>query len=427
MAKNNWLTFFKTHHVIILCMLFKSLSKPRLLLTIFAAILLLATIIIDIAIIIDAKETRHFDAVSVTIKPDTSISFSENAKVSDFLEHLDGTIVDDYTINTNSLGEQTVNFEYINIKNRKRPASFTINVVDTVAPQIFGGSAYTVPINYGGDLTDLMLSGDDLDDHPERKIEGTYDLAQIGNYQLQYIITDASGNQTIRPFTLSVVKPTNETSDPYISPKLPITDVIKEYKTSKTKVGIDVSGWQGKIDWEKVKNSGIEFAFLRLGYQTDFDDEYHTDKYFHDNIQAANRLDIPVGIYFYSYASTLTEAEHQANWIKDQIKGYKVELGVAFDWENWHDFNQAGVSFRGINQIANHFLDTLNGNGYSGLLYGSKNYLDLIWQPEKYPVWLAQYYHKPTYNGNFQIWQMSDSGQVPGIDGNVDIDIMYLE
>lgn len=403
-------------------------SKLKLTVTIVAAILLLALIIIDIVIIIDARETRRLDAISVSIKPDTTIGFAEDAKVSDFLEHLDGGLVEDFTINTEQLGQQTINFEYINIKNRKRPASFTINVIDDVAPQIFGIAAYTVPVNYEGELTNLMLSGDNLDDHPERKITGDYDFDQPGTYQLDYIITDASGNQSIKPFALHVVKPTPSSSEPepYASPKLPIANVIKDYKTSHTKIGIDVSGWQGKIDWAKVKSSGVEFAFLRLGYQTDFGDEYHTDKYFHDNIKAANTLGIPVGIYFYSYADSLEEAGRQANWIREQIKDYQVELGVAFDWENWHDFNQAGVSFRGLNQIANHFLDTLNASGYQGFLYGSKNYLDLIWRPDKYPVWLAQYYHRPTYDGDFQIWQMSDSGRVPGIDGDVDLDIMYI-
>lgn len=402
-------------------------SHPKLTFFIVGTILILAIIITEIALLLDIRETRRLDAISVTIKPNTTINFGQPVHVSDFLEHLDGTLVDDYEINTSTLGEQTINFEYINIKNRQRPANFTIRVIDTTAPQIFGGSTYTVPLHYEGDLTNLMLSGDDLDNHPVRTIIGEYDLNRVGNYNLTYQITDASGNQTTKPFTLNVIEPSSDaTSDPYVSPKLPITDVIKDYKTNQTQIGIDVSSWQGEIDWAKVKESGVEFAFIRLGYQADFDDEYHLDKYFHANIQAANQLGIPVGVYFYSYANTLAEAECQANWIKEQIQDYKVELGVAFDWENWYAFNQAGVSFRSINQIANHFLDTINTSGYSGLLYGSKNYLDLIWQPENYPVWLAQYYHKPTYDGDFLVWQMSDSGQVPGIHGNVDLDILYI-
>lgn len=404
----------------------KTIPKSKPTITILALILLLAALVADILILIDAAQTRHLDAISVVVKPNPTISFGQTAKVSDFLDHLDGTIVDDYTINTEQLGEQTVNFEYLNIKNRKRPASFTIKVIDDTAPQIFGSNSYTVPLDYADNLTNLMLSGDDLDDHPQRQVTGNYDLHQVGSYQLEYLITDASDNQTVKPFTLHVVPPTSSDPEPYISPKLPIADVIEAHKTANTKIGIDVSGWQGKIDWPKVKAAGVEFAFLRLGYQTDFDDEYHTDKYFHDNIRAANALNIPVGIYFYSYADSVAEAERQAHWIAEQIRDYDVELGVAFDWENWRDFHQANVSFRHLNQIANRFLDTLNDSGYSGLLYGSKNYLELIWRPDRYPVWLAQYYHKPTYNGDFQIWQMSDSGQVPGIDGNVDLDIMYL-
>ncbi len=85
------------------------------------------------------------------------------------------------------------------------------------------------------------------------------------------------------------------------------------------------------------------------------------------------------------------------------------------------------MSFRTLNQVANAYLDTVSTAGYHGSLYGSKNYMTNIWKPEKYPVWLAQYYDFVTYEGDYWIWQMSSSGRVPGINGDVDLDIMYLE
>lgn len=398
---------------------------PKAIASLVASLILIILIIIGIIIFLDVQETRRLDATSVVVKPDTNISYGEPAKVSDFLAQLNGTLVTDTEINTTQLGPQTVSFEYINAQNRQRPASLTVTVVDTTAPQIFGSTSYTVPINYSGDLTNLMLSGDGLDPEPSREITGNYDLTQAGSYPLTYAITDASGNRTTKSFTLHVTDPPASPTPPYASPKLPLANVIRDYKTAQTKIGIDVSGWQGKIDWTAVKAAGVEFAFIRLGYQTEFGGEYHLDRYFHANIQAANTLQLPVGVYFYSYADSHSTVDAQVAWIKDQIKDYYVELGVAFDWENWREFNQANLSFRSLNQLATQFITSFESAGYRSLLYSSKNYLDLIWEPNNHPVWLAQYYHQPTYAGDFQIWQMSDSGQVPGINGNVDLDIMY--
>lgn len=86
----------------------------------------------------------------------------------------------------------------------------------------------------------------------------------------------------------------------------------------------------------------------------------------------------------------------------------------------------AGMSFYTINKAANIFLDTLQEAGYKGMLYSSKNYLEKIWYETKHETWLAQYNTKPTYEGKYSIWQMSDVGKVDGIKGDVDIDIMYL-
>ena len=118
----------------------------------------------------DEQANRRLDAESVHLKSDLRIEFGSEAKVSDFLESLNGSLVNDHTVNTDTLGETEVTFEYINSKNRRRKISFTIDVADLVEPTIYGLNAYTVYCSYTGDLTDLMLSGDDLDDTPNREI-----------------------------------------------------------------------------------------------------------------------------------------------------------------------------------------------------------------------------------------------------------------
>lgn len=376
---------------------------------------------------LDYEETKRFDATAVTLKNDLKTSFNQPAKVSDFIANLNGELVEDPAIDTKVLGTQTINFDYINPKNKRRTAGFTIEVVDDVAPLIYGNSIYTVPLGYDGDLTDLMMSGDNLDDQPRREIRGNYDLNKVWNYQLEYVVTDASGNQSKKPFTLKVVRPNNDNSANVntSSTSVHFSTVKAQHKTDSTKIGIDVSAWQGEINWPAVKAAGVEFVMIRIGYQVGYDGKYVLDKYFTANIEGALAVGLPVGVYFYSYANSIEEAENQAHWVIDQVADYELELGIAFDWENWHYFNQAGVSFYTLNRTAEAFINTVEAAGYHGILYGSKNYLTLIWDLDLPKTWLAQYYLEPTYEGQFFMWQLTSSGRVDGISGNVDLDIMY--
>lgn len=403
------------------------LSRRQIIVIVSASITIILSSI-SIWIALDIAETKRLDAESVILKDDLRISFGEQVVTSDFISALKGELINDQSINTEQLGKVKVEFEYYNIKHKKRPYEFTIEVVDDTAPKIYGSSQYTVPTGYQGDLTNLMLSADNLDDKPKREILGEYDLGTPGIYNLSYSITDASGNSTKQNFTLRVVKPTPSSNPPaYSMQKLPLKEVIQKHKTSTTKIGVDVSQWQGKIDWPAVKDAGIEFAFIRLGYQTKFNGEYTLDPFFHQNVQAAQAAGLPIGIYFYSYANTVEQAKDQAEWIAEQISDYNIELGVAFDWESWSEFNIANMSLYTINKVATTFLDTLESFGYNGVLYSSKVYLERIWQPNNYPVWLAQYYDRVTYDGDYWIWQMSNTGQVTGINGDVDLNIMYLD
>ena len=102
-------------------------------------------------------------------------------------------------------------------------------------------------------------------------------------------------------------------------------------------------------------------------------------------------------------------------------------MPIAFDWENWNSFNDYNLSFFGLTDMAHTFLDTINKAGYEGLLYSSKNYLERIWLPTKYDTWLAHYTKKTNYEGNYKFWQLCDDGRVDGINGAVDIDILYLD
>lgn len=395
--------------------------------SIIILVIMVITIIIGIWTYLNIKENKRIDAEAVTLTENLTIEYGKKAKVSNFIQNLNGTLLNDYEIDTENLGKKQISFEYLNIKNKKRKYTFTITTIDVTKPQIFMGSSYTVKKGYEKKLEDVLLSGDDIDDNPKREIIGEYDVNTVGDYKLTYTVTDSSNNKTSRDFVLHVIE---ETTKPQVktTPKNTyIEDVIKNYKTEKTQIGIDVSKWQEEIEWQKVKESGVEFAIIRIGYQTEYDGEYVLDPYFVQNIEGAKDVGLPVGIYFYSYAKTVEQATEQAEWVTEQLKEYEIDLPIAFDWESWTSFNTTGMSFNTINKVANTFLETIEKSGYKGMLYGSKTYLTDIWYPTKYDTWLAHYTNKTNYEGDYILWQMCDTGRIDGINNYVDIDIMYKE
>ena len=276
------------------------------------------------------------------------------------------------------------------------------------------------------DAEDVLTNVDDLDDNPKCEIIGNYDLNKVGKYQLKYKATDSFNNTTEKDFTLNVYEPTNEESTTTKREPWLLSSIINDYKKDNTKIGIDISSWQGDIDFERVKEAGVEFVFIRVGSTKGINAEYFVDKKFEQNIKGFNEVGIPVGVYFYSYANSKESAIKDAEWVLEQIKDYKVELGVAYDWESWSFFNNFHQSYYSTTMNAKAFLDRVAKEGYKGLLYSSKNYLEKVWYPlDDYDVWLAHYTRQTSYSGKYKYWQLASNGKVPGINGFVDMNIMY--
>lgn len=264
--------------------------KQKLTIIIISAVLvILIAIIAGIYVVREIKENEKIDREAVTLKSDLTIEFGQKAKVSDFIENLNGRYINDYDIDTEHLGNIKVTFEYINIKNKKRNYTFEITTKDVTAPKIYCGGSYTLKVGDNKNLTDVLLSGDNIDDNPKREIIGEYDFNTIGNYDLTYVVTDSSGNKTSKQIVLRVVEEISKTESS-TGKEVYIEDAINNYKTENTKIGIDVSKWQGKINWEEVENSGVEFAMIRIGYQKDYDAECVIDPYFIENIENAISL-----------------------------------------------------------------------------------------------------------------------------------------
>lgn len=366
--------------------------------------------------------------IKVTLDETLETEFLSDVKVSDFISDINGTIVDDYVIDTTDIGKKKIEFEYINDDNIKVKYNYEINVVDNVAPLIWLNNSYTVNVGSDISLTDKILCGDDTDPNPTCEVIGEYNMNEAGTYPLVFKATDNSGNVTEKEFNLIVREPKSSgTSSGSVSTKTLFSEVVDAHKTENTEIGLDISKWQGDVDFNALKEAGVEFVIIRVGTSSGINGENLVDSKFEQNINGANKAGIPVGIYFYSYANSEDRAISDALWVVEQIKDYKVDLPIAFDWENWSFYNEFNLSFFGLSSMADSFVKTVRDAGYEGMLYSSKNYLEDIWFKGDYPVWLAHYTTKTNYEGDYEFWQLCNNGRVAGINGDVDINIRYLD
>ena len=191
-----------------------------------------------------------------------------------------------------------------------------------------------------------------------------------------------------------------------------------------SKKGIDVSEFQGKIDWEKVKNDGIEFAILRCGYGMDFLNQ--DDVEYERNANECERLGIPYGVYLMSYANTVEKARSEAEHVLRLIEGRKISLGVWYDIED--NGTSGAINKETLTNIINTFCNTIKNAGHRVGVYASLNWLENKIERiirDNYDIWVAQYYSKCEYEGKYIMWQHTSSGKVNGISTNVDMNILY--
>lgn len=363
------------------------------------------------------------DNTKIKFKDDLKVEVYSRVKVSDVLLSIEGNLVEDKVINTSSLGVRNLSFLYEDLEGKRRLGTLEVEVVDTTSPTIFLYGTYTLTLGDDKDLAMSIMSVDNYDNKPMREIIGTYDVDKVGDYNLTYTVTDNSNNSTSKNFVLKVIEPdeVSNSSKKYMD----FEDIYTEYKTDKTEIGIDVSKWQGEIDFQKVKAAGASFVMIRVGSQDGMEGESVADEYFKRNIEEALKNNLKVGIYYYSYAKSEQEAKKQAGWVSEMIKDYEVELPVVFDWENWSTFNKFDMSLYTINKVASTFLEAIEAYGYRSMLYGSKYYLENIWSDGEHLVWLAHYTNETDYQGDYFMWQLSSTGKIDGIDWFVDVDILY--
>lgn len=198
---------------------------------------------------------------------------------------------------------------------------------------------------------------------------------------------------------------------------------------AKTRLGIDVSEHQLEIDWQAVADAGIDYAYIRVGYRGYDRGGVYPDDYAEENLQGAKDAGIPVGVYFYSQAISPEEAREEAQFVLNAIKGWKIAYPIVFDWE-WvsEDARTGTMDSRGVTACTKAFCEEIENAGYDAAFYFNQDLASNTFRLGElldYPFWLAQYTDALTFPYQVKIWQFTSTGSVPGITGNVDINLYF--
>jgi GH25 family lysozyme M1 (1,4-beta-N-acetylmuramidase) len=207
---------------------------------------------------------------------------------------------------------------------------------------------------------------------------------------------------------------------------------VGDDSTVHAKNGIDVSRFQGNIDWKKVADAGIEFAMIRAGLRGTTEGKLLVDDFFEDNAKGALENGIDIGVYFYSQAVDEVEAREEVQMILDTIEPYKITYPVVIDIEDADSENArtANLSTDSYEAVAKTFCDMVRNAGYKPMIYGNVKSFTLLMDAvdvDDYDIWIAYYGTPLYYPYHFDIWQYTSSGTVDGIDGNVDLNVCITD
>lgn len=191
--------------------------------------------------------------------------------------------------------------------------------------------------------------------------------------------------------------------------------------------GVDVSAWQGEIDWQKVKKSGIEFAFIRIGFRGYESGKLNEDAYGQANLDGAAEAGLKVGAYFFSQALTTQEVDQEIAYMLELIGDRKLDLPLVLDWEiPASNARTAKMDRRTLTDLQLHFISEMQERGMTPLIYFNQHMSQNLYylnELEAAPFWLAMYQDRMTYPWKVEYWQYTDKGRVPGINGPVDLNV----
>ncbi|MFI3260282.1 MAG: glycoside hydrolase family 25 protein [bacterium] len=363
---------------------------------------------------------EEFNKQNIVYNNDIIINYYDNILLTDIISLNEGDI-SKIKLDTDFIGNKVIDF-YYSIGNDVYKASANYTVVDTEAPLILNSPSYSVLNGNSINFLNTIFVADNYDTQIDCSIDGDYDFNVTGTYNLSIGCMDTSGN-FIRNYFNLYVKDEIETYN-YTSSDIYFDDLLDNYIDENSSAGIDVSHWQGDIDWDKVKAAGAEFVIIRIGYAPSDDGDFFLDKKFEENIKGAKEAGLDVGLYYFSYARSIEQVVEHANFIVDKLDGMELELPISFDWEIWSKFKEYELNLATLNQMALAFIETVEEAGYEGMNYSSAYYLRNIWDIDV-PTWLAHYTTQTNYEGDYFMWQLADTGKIDGISGYVDLNILY--
>ena len=277
------------------------------------------------------------------------------------------------------------------------------------------------------DIHKYVGYADDADRELELSVDGTVDTSQTGSTTIKVSIKDDAGNVLSDNFKVDVVDSSTGSTEPSGSEELtPFSEFDAKYRKDGVSLGIDVSRWEKDIDFNKVKAAGCDFVIMRLG---GYDDgELYTDRCYEQNIKNAKAAGLKIGIYWHAEESTKDETLASVKYLLSVLNGEKLDFPIAYDWEDWGNFESYKMNIQDLNDCYKVFQGELEAAGYETSIYGSKNFMGSVWRDQgDEPVWLAHYTSDTDYTGNYYMWQQTSSGTIDGVTTRCDFDILYNE
>lgn len=398
--------------------------------TLRTLLLLILFLIVAIAASIGYSYKRANESLAVSFTDDAlTVEVGGDYQAMSYIKDSTGEVTaEEASLEADTIGDKSIVFTvshplFGGLLTPEKEFTMNYTVIDSEAPVVlWSGDGTVLERGTEFDINNVVGYGDNADPSPTVEVKGDVDMNTNGSYPLHVKVIDASGNGTEWDLTVWVADTVPVYQD--TSAGTPFKEFARSYAGDGKSFGIDVSEWQGDIDFNAVKAAGCEFVIIRIGYSVD--GEINVDSTFEQNYKRAKDAGLKVGIYMYSYDNTTEKVRASADRIIEMLGGDSLDLPVAFDWEDFTRFQTYEMSFGDLNDMYDVFAEELLSGGYDCILYSSKNYLEEVWEDtDTRPVWLAHYTDKTDYKGPHTIWQAGSTGRIDGIDGAVDLDILY--
>ena len=258
------------------------------------------------------------------------------------------------------------------------------------------------------------------------------DPEALPNRHMEAVELPVIPRETILEPTISETEPENPTIPPERNPYDRYDFQYNRHnylllQNVKSYAGVDVSAYQGEIDWKKVKQSGIDFAIIRLGYRGYESGKLVEDTYAKDNLKNAKEAGLRVGAYFFSQALSIKETDQEIAYMLDILGDTQLDMPVVLDWEiPASNARTAKMDARTLTDIQRHFCGQMRKKGYTPMIYFNWHQSENLYylsELEDSAFWLALYQDRMTYPWRVEMWQWTDKGKVPGIAGPVDLNV----